>query len=253
MCKFSASSSALATKPAEALIRLVMCALPAVTLMQQGVAMSAVAALFLGFIDGYARRWGAYTSRSFVADSEGLKIAFGFHAEVIPWGSVLGIQTWHHFNRIDYVAVHHLRAGRIDVATCVSRYAEDELRAFVHACADHVRAGASRPRMTVAGLSERCVYLPLLRRLVEDVALAVLVGTVIGAVGWSFLFGLLAASQSAVVAAARYTVRTTRFVQKNGLWLVDGLESRPLRAIPRALRLWVRCLDAVTASDSFGS
>lgn len=61
MCKFVAKGSALATAPAELLIRLVMCALPVATFADNGGAMSAVISLFLGIIDGHGRLWGCYT------------------------------------------------------------------------------------------------------------------------------------------------------------------------------------------------
>jgi len=254
MRRFSAKGTALAIGPAEFLIRLVMCTLPVATFVEQGVGMAAALAVFLGIVDGNYRL-GSYTSRSLVADVRGLEITCGLSVQVIAWSDVSAIQVWQHFNRVDFVAVHCFRAGRLDVATCASRYAEDELRAFVRACASYVSFGAPRLSISVAGLSESRIYGPSLKRLFQDVALATVVGALLGVAGPSFILGLIAALLSAGGAVIRYPVRSTKLVQQNGSWWTedrDGCsrsgELRPLRAIPRALRLWVECLGEVASA-----
>ncbi|HYQ00979.1 MAG TPA: hypothetical protein VER96_20055 [Polyangiaceae bacterium] len=250
MRRFSAKGTALAIGPAEFLIRLVMCAFPSAILVEQGAGMAAAMAVFLGMGDGNYRL-GSHTSRSLVADRRGLEITRGLNVQVVPWSDVSAIQAWQHFNRVDFVAVHYFRAGRINVATCASRYAENELRAFVHACANYVSVGAPRLSISTAGLGEPCIYRPLLKRFFQDVAAATLVGALLGVAGPSFVLGTLAALLSVAVAATRYSVRSTKLVQKDGIWWAEGHthgrigELRPLRAIPRALRLWVECLGEV--------
>jgi hypothetical protein len=243
MHRFAARGSALASKPGELLIRLVMLALPVVTFSREGVAVSVILAVFLGIIDGYVRLWACFTARSFVADTEGLEINCGFATHVVSWVNVSAIQTWHHFNRMDYVAIHYFRAGRVEVATCLARYAEDELRAFARAAAHHVSCSQSRLSLTIAGLRERSIYAPLLKRLAQDVALTTLLGVVIGPLSVAFAVGLLSASSSTLLAAARHSLHTTTVVREGALWCPEG---RPLRIIPAALRLWIRCLAELT-------
>src|SRR6478736_1952813 len=161
MRKFSARGIDLVIGPAELLVRLVMSVLPIAILAPDGLVMAVATTVFLAPFDGYLRLWGCFTSRSLVADRDGLEITSGFGRRVIRWDDVLAIQTWHHFNRIEYVALHYLRDGRVDVATCASRYAEDELHAFVRACARHVSVGAPRLGISTAGLREQRVYRPL--------------------------------------------------------------------------------------------
>jgi len=252
MQRFSAKGTALAIGPVEFLIRLVMFALPAATFLEQGLTMAAMA-VFLGIADGNYRA-GSYTSRSLAADRQGLEITCGLNVRVVAWSDVAAIQAWQHFNRVEFVAVHYLRAGRVDVATCASRYAEDELRAFVRACARHVSFGAPRVSISAAGLGEQCIYRPMLKRFFQDVAAVTVVGALLGVGGPSFALGLLAALPSALIAATRYSLRTLKLVQRNGIWWAKARdkrgrigELRPLRAIPRALRLWVECLGEIKA------
>jgi len=247
MCKFSAKGTAFAIAPAEFLIRLVMYALPVATLLEHGIAMSAATALFFGLIDGTFRR-GSYTSRSFLAGRDGLEITSGLSVQAVPWTSVSAIQAWHHFNRVDFLAVHYFSAGRVAVATCASRYAEAESRAFVRACAHYVSADVPRLNITLAGLGDQSVYRPLLRRLIQDVAVVAAIGAVLGAIGPGFALGLLAASLSALIAVLRHSVRSIQLVQRNGLWYRVDVETSPLRTIPRGLQLWVHCLAESTSS-----
>lgn len=242
MRKFSVSGTAIVARPLRLLLRLTMCVFPAATLTEQGLAMSAFAAALFGFIDGYSRWLWSYSSRSFIASGEGLEISSGSIVLVVSWEHVLAVQTWRRFDRIEWLAVHHTRAGRLAVATCVSRCAEAELRTFVRACANYVSSGAPRQSITIAGFCDQSVYRPLLKRFLGDVAATTLVGALFGVVGPAFALGVLAAALSAGIAAARHSLRTTRFVQTDGLWYADGRTLRPLCPIPRTLRLWVQCL-----------
>lgn len=242
MRKFASKGTALAIGSVEFLIRLMMWGLPVATFLQHGIAISAAAAGFMGLVDGNYRS-GSFTSRWFVADREGLEITLGLTVQVVPWADVSAIQAWNHFNHVDFVAVHYFRAGRVVVATCGSRYAEQELRDFVRACARYVSADAPRQRITIAGLRDQSVYQPLLKRFFQDVAVTTLIGLALGVVGQAFVVGLLAAALSAGITAVRHPIRATRLVQTNGLWRAEGRDARPLRAIPRALRLWVQCLN----------
>jgi hypothetical protein len=236
MHKFETRGIALLTAPADMLTRLLMCVLPAIAFTNGGLAMRAALALFLGLTDGWSRWWGSCTSLSFAAKPEGLTIASTFRVRVVPWENVAAIQTWHHFNQLDYAAIHYRHAGRIEVASCCDQYGEDDLRDFVRACAESV---SQPPSITLAGLCERRVALPLFRRFAVDVALASVVGLALGVAFPAFLLSLLAASTSTLFAALRYRLRTTTLLLKDGLWCC---EARPLRTVPRALRLWVRCL-----------
>jgi len=241
MRKFSVSATAIVARPLRLALRLTMCVLPA-TLAEQSLAMSAFAAALFGLIDGYSRRLWSYSSRSFIANGEGLEISSGSAVLVVSWEHVLAIQTWRRFDGIEWLAVHYTRAGRLFVATCVSRCAEAELSTFVRACATYVSSGAPRQSITIAGLCDQSVYWPLLKRFLADVAATTLVGALFRAVGPAFALGVLAAALSAGISAARHSLRRTRFVQTDGLWHTDGHTLRPLHAIPRTLQLWVQCL-----------
>lgn len=242
MRRFSVSRTAIVARPLSLLLRLTMWMLPAATLTEQGLAMSAFSAALFGAIDGYSRRWWSYTSRSFIASSEGLEISSGATVQVVSWEHVLAIQTWRRFDRFEWLAVHHTRAGRLFVATCVSRCAEAELSTFVRACANYLSSDAPRQSITITGFCEPSVYRPLLKRFLADVAAITLVGALFRVVGPAFALGVLAAAFSAGISAARHSLRTTRFVQTDGLWHTDGHTLRPLHAIPRSLQLWVQCL-----------
>lgn len=248
MQKFSARGMALITGVGELCHRLLMCTLPTVLFGPHLVVMAAAMAVMLGIGDGYCRLWGVFTARSFAAQPEGLRVQSGSSVKLISWSDVLAIQAWHRFNHLDYVAVHHFCAGQIEVVNCMSQYAEQELRGFVCACARYVSSDAPRTSIRFAGLSDRSVHRRLLTRMVQDVAATTVVGTVLGSFGLSIFLGLLAASVSACVAASRYSTHSMNLVQKDGIWWIDGPEMRPLPAIPRGLRLWVRCLSEVTPS-----
>lgn len=94
----------------------------------------------------------------------------------------------------------------------------------------------------MAGLCDRAVYRPLLRRLAQDVACATLIRLLIGLVGPGFFLGLIVALASTFVAAIRHSLHTTKFALSFGSSCPEGAEPRPLRTIPPALRLWIRCL-----------
>jgi len=250
MRKFSVSPTAIVARPLRLLLRLTMCVLPAATLTEQGLVMSAFTTALFGFIDGYSRRSLSYTARSFIANDKGLEISSGATVLVVSWEHVLAIQTWRRFDRIEWLAVHHTRAGRLVVATCMSRCAESELNTFVRACAKHVSSGAPRQNITIAGFCDQSVYRPLLKRFLGDVAATTLIGALFGVGGAAFALGVLASALSAGIAAARHSLRTTRLVQTDGLWYADGHTLRPLRAIPRTLQLWVQCLAEASSKQT---
>jgi hypothetical protein len=224
------------------LARFAIWLLPAAALIEYELAAALVAATFFGLADGWFRLWISRTSRSLLAEPHGLTIASGLGDRVVFWADLSAIQTWRGLKRVDYLAVHYRNAGRIEVATCWDQNGHDELVAFVRACAAQVCADTPQSSITLAGLSDPGVYLPLFQRFIEDVAVAAVVGWAIGAVSPAFLLGLFAASLSAGVAAIRHPFRTTTLVQQDGLWCSQGLAARPLCTIPRALRLWVESL-----------
>jgi hypothetical protein len=242
---------ALFGRVVDRLLGQVACALPAIAFVHAGAAISVGFALFLGFIAAWFRFWAPGTAVSLAIEPEGLEIESMSGFRLVPWAAVSAIQTWHHYNRIDCVAVHYRSAGRIAVASCRDYYREDELAAFVRACADHVCAVTPcESLITVAGLCDRSVWLPLLRRLTQDVVVASLIGVALGAVGPACLLGLIVAAQSASVAAIRHPFRARTLVQAEGLWREQAREARPLRKLPRSLRLWILCLGEAEYSAS---
>ena len=243
MNTFATRGDAWFTAAGDRLTRLVMCVVPSFFFSPDQFAIAASFALLLGLSDGFARRWGGCTASALVAEPEGLAISARRRRRVVPWANVSAILNWHHFNRLDFVAVHYRRAdGRLEIATCLDECEAEELRAFVAICADHAQRASPRQTITLAGWLEPGVYLPLCRRLTRDVALATAVGLLRGSVAASFTLGLLAASQSLWISAIRQPRRTTVLVQEQGLWCSGRVDARPLRLIPRALRLWVRGL-----------
>lgn len=206
----------------------------------EGLPREAILAIFFGVFDGWSRWWSSFTARSFVVKPAGIAFHSLFRAQFVPWENISAIQTWHHVNQIDYCAIHYFSGARLKVATCCARWQETELRELIFACARHV----SQPRsIEIAGVCERSVWLGLLRRFAEDALIAALVGWAIGAMGRMMFVGLLAASFSALFVALRHPFRTTRLLQKEGLWCDGTPAGRPLRTIPRALRYWVRGLE----------
>lgn len=252
MARFSSGAADLVSGPFELLIRLVMCALPILAFSSEGITMSVATAAFLAAFDGYLRLWSCFTSRALVADSDGLEISSTFGRRVVPWADFLAIETWHHFNRIDYVAVHYDRGGRVEIATCASRYAEEELRAFVRACAARVSSPEPRRSIVVAGLRDAGVYRPLLKRWAADVVAATAVGALLGAPGPSLGLGLLAASLSAAVAALRHPIRALELVQRDGFGRFSQRDGKP-PTIPRSLTLWVHSLSQVSSRSTLGA
>lgn len=245
MREFATRGTALYMAPADWLSRLVMCGVPTLVFSSGHFAFAVIIALWLGAMDGFARLWGSCSSRALVAEPEGLTISSLFSCRIVPWANVSAIRTWHNLNHLWYVAVHYRRAdGRLEVASCLDQCDADEARDFVCACASYASSGSRRRSITLAGLRDQGVYLPLFRRFTHDVAIATVVGWAFGSMGTAFLFGLLAAAQSLLIALIRHPLRTTTFVEQDGLWCScsKGLEARPLRLIPRSLQVWVRGL-----------
>jgi hypothetical protein len=236
---------------ADRLLGQVACALPAIAFVHAGAATSLAFALFVGSVAGWFRLWGPGNSVSLAVEPEGLKIESLSGFRVVPWAAISAIQTWHHYNQIDCVAIHYQSAGRLEVSSCRDYYREDELAALVRACADRVNAASpGKGVITLAGLRERSVWLPLFRRFTEDVAVASLIGVALGAVSPAYLLWLIVAAQSAMLAAVRHPFRTTTFVETDGLWREHDRKARPLRKLPRALRLWVLFLSEAAYAAS---
>lgn len=241
MIKFGNRGLSLLNEPKNWLGRLAMWAVSAFSVtLPGGIATRVYFALFIGAFDGWLRWWNSCTARSFVVRPAGIEVRSMFNVRLVPWECVSAIQTWHYINYTDYVAIHYRCAEGLKVATCSAYYPEEELRQFVGVCASRVPQPAS---IVIAGLGERGVWSRLLRRLIADAVVAGLVGLVIGAARPVFLFGLVAASSSTLVAAVRYPIRTSTLVQRDGLWAWETPRRRPLRTIPRALRYWVRGLE----------
>src|SRR4051812_8436734 len=125
-CEFGTRTDPLFTHVPDLLIRLAMCAVPIAMSRHDQVAMSAAIALFMGTLDGFARRWGSCSARSFSAEPQGLVISAASGDRVVPWASISGIQTFHHYNRIDYVVIHYRGARGIEVASCLDYHSEAE-------------------------------------------------------------------------------------------------------------------------------
>ena len=241
MCEFQTSDWALLEGWAALTVRLFMCAMPVLTAAHD-LATATLFALFAALADGWSRLWGPCTSRSLVAGPDGLRLGYWLRRDqCVPWAAILAVQTFHHFNGIDYVAVHYRHAGRAAIATCRDLHSEEALAAFVRACAGYADSAARR-RITLAGVCERSVCVPLFRRFVADVTLAALIGFAFGVASRGLLLGLPAALLTGSIAASRHAFRTITLVQEGGLWCSPGPEPRPLRTIPRPLRRWVRGL-----------
>ena len=217
MCTFAARRIAWSSGPVCLLVRFARWVLPAACLMERHHASALGAALFLGLVDGGFRLLLSRTSRSFRAELAGLIITSGFSTRVVPWPTLLAIQTWQTYKREDYVAVHYRSAQGVEVATCWEQDCYDELLAFVRASAARVRSSSGELRITTAGWRERGVWLPLVRHFAQDLAIAALIGFAIGFFHQTLLLGLLAAALSAGVAAGRTRLSSSTLVLRGPL------------------------------------
>jgi hypothetical protein len=246
MCEFRAKRllsrvSGLAALP----VRLASWVLPSGLVLDGDVGMGLVAAIFLGATDGRVRLWMARTAAGFIARQHQLVISPGVQTVKIPWADVLAIETFEGVNRVDYVVVHYQSPSGLAAASCWEQNGRDDVLAFVRAAAARVNAESRRATITLAALRDQGVWRPLLERFIVDVAVASIVGLILGFVGTAALLGVLSASLSAGLAASRYSLQTTRLIWKDGLWWrAKGSETRALRVVPPSLRLWVDALDA---------
>lgn len=243
MHKFEAKRFASRTSGVACLlVRSTSCLLPTVLLSQHDFATGMVAALSLGLADGWSRLWISRTAGSFAAEVEGLVVSSGLASRRIAWADVMAIQTWQRINRVDYVVVHYRSASGMAVATCWEQNGHDELVAFVRACTGAVTPG--RETIALAGLQDRAIWAPLFKRLALDVAVASILGFVLGVVGPAFTLGLTAASVSTLLASSRYAPRAPSLVLRDGRWWQSGTDGtvHALQTLPRSLRFWLNAL-----------
>lgn len=247
MCEFRAKRlvsrvSGLAALP----VRLASWVLPSALVLDGDFGMGLVAAIFLGATDGRVRLWMARTAGGFIARQHQLVISPGIRTMKIPWADVLAVETFEGVNRVDYVLVHFQSSpSGVAAASCWEQNGRDELLEFVRAAAVRVNASSRRTTITLAALRDRSVWLPLLRRFLVDVAIASVLGLILGFLGKAALLGVVSASLSAGLAGSRYSFQATRLTWKEGLWWCStGSKTRVLRVVPPSLRLWVDALDA---------
>jgi hypothetical protein len=241
MCEFAAKRlPARASWLFEFVVRAASWIVPLGVLIDQDLSAGVTAALFLGIADGQVRLMISRTARSLVAESEGVQISRAFEALRIPWPDVLAVQTFSRPGGVDHVAVHYRSAAGGGVATCWEQHDRAELVAFIKACAFRVNRESQRRVITVLGWHERAVWWPLVRRAMQDVAVAACFALFFGP---ALLLGVITASVSGLIACSRYPLRTSRFILKDGAWRRDSnREGKRLSRIPRSLRLWVDAL-----------
>lgn len=221
------------------LVRAVTYSLPSLVWTGQGPACAAAVALFLGAVDGWSRLRLARTARSFVAEANALVISSGLTSARIAWSNVLVIEVWHRQNRVDYAAVHFRTPAGNSVATCWEQGHREELLLFVRECAALVRAASPRRTIARVHLGDKAVYLTLLRRLLLDLALALLVGVLCGIASHAVWLGAAAGLLSTLIAATPY-LHHSELVHKDGVWWQRRRsgELARLTVLPRSLRLW---------------
>lgn len=231
----AATSSMLVTW----LVRVVTYSLPTLVSTEQGQGYALVVALFLGPLDGCFRLRLARTARSLVAEADALVITSGIDSARVAWSNVLAIEVWHRLSRVDYLAVHYRTTNGRAVATCWAQDRRDELLLFLRECAVLTRAAGPNRTMVRAHLGHHAVYLALLRRLLLDVALALLVGMLCGLTSRALWLGAAAGFLSASMAATPYLCRS-ELVRIDGAWWRTRRngELARLRVVPRSLRLW---------------
>jgi hypothetical protein len=241
---FSArTAGARSSVAATSLVRAATYCVPTLARAGQGQEFALVLALCLGALDGWFRLRVARTARSLVAEADALVISSGLDSARIAWSNVLAIEVWHRLNRVDYVAVHYRETAGNSVATCWEQGSRGGLLLFVRQCAALVQATGPRRTITLAHLGDQALYVPLLRRLLLDLALALLVGTLCGIAIHTIWLGAAAAFLSTSMASAPY-LRRKELVRSDGVWRQRAMngELSPLRVIPRSLRLWTGSL-----------
>jgi len=235
-----ARSSFLATW----LVRVVTYSLPTLVWQDQGPGYALELALLLGALDGWFRLRVARTARSLAAEPDALVISSGLDSARIAWSNVLAIEVWHRLNRVDYAAVHYRTASGNSVATCWEQGHREELLLFVGECAALAQGAVPRRAITRAYLGDRAVYLGLLQHLCLDVAMALLVGVVLGVVRQAILVGAVSGVLSALLAATPY-VHPAELVRTDGMWWQRRRSGQlsPVRILPNSLRAWARSLN----------
>lgn len=241
MCEFAAKYPTSLVSPLLLwLFRGVSWSLPLQPLAQGELRDAVVFALVLGCFEGSTRLRIHRTARSLEATARGLVITSAFATWRVPWAQVLAIETRRRGGGVDHVAVHYRSAGGGAVSTCWERFSRSELLAFVSACGARANKKKDRKKITLVGLSERGAWLPIVRRLALDLAIAV-------CLSWferrALLLGAIAGGMSALLACAEYAPKNRDFILKDGLWwreTKNGLSR--LHVIPPSLRLWVDAL-----------
>lgn len=227
----------------DALVRVVAWTVPLVYLLDGDASLALFAAQAFGAADGFMR-WVAFrNARSIMATSEGVTIFSGLSAKRIAWGDVLAVETRRRAICFDFVALHYRDGGVFRVAGCFDQFARAHLVAFFKACGLGMRTAPQQLTMTVAGLEERGVWMPLLRRFVVDVAVPSSVAVAFGLFGQALPLALQSASLSSLLAALAFSLCTVRYVSHDGVWYRETRRGqRRLRTIPPPLWLWSNLL-----------
>lgn len=227
----------------EVLARALAWTLPLVYLLNGNAPLALFAAQCFGVAAGFMRWRGFRNVRSILATSEGVTIFSGLSETRIAWVDVLALETRRRVSRCDFLAVHYRDGGVFRIASCFDQDGHEDLKAFLKACGSFMRTQPRRLTMTVAGLEERGVWLPLLRRFAVDVSVPSSVAVVFGLFRQAFPLALLAATLSALLAAFEFSLRTARFVSNDGLWYRETRRGqRRLHAIPPRLWPWFNLL-----------
>lgn len=241
MCEFAAKRfPARSSWLCELVVRCAGWSVPLSVLIEQDLSAAVTLAVFMGIGDGYVRLLASRTARSLVAENDGLRIASGVQTLRVPWPDVLAVQTWWRPGGVEHVAVHYRSAAGGGVASCWEQHEHAELVDFINACGARVNGEAERQVITAMGLSERAVWGPIVRRALQDLAVAAGFALVLPP---ALLLGAITASVSALIACVRYPLRTRRFVWKDGAWHRETKRGvKRLSTMPRSLRMWAHAL-----------
>lgn len=241
MCEFAVRRPSSLASPV--LILLFRCAtwiVPLQSLIQQDFRSALFFAFFLGCADGGARIRVARTARCLEATKRGLVISSTFGTSRVAWSEVLAIQTWRRINDVNIVAVHYRGARGGTIATCWEQFCRPELQRFVTACGARANKKSDRMTITLVGLKERGVWLPIAQRWAQDLAVAAFLALFLRP---ALLLGLVSASVSALIACFAHSPTNRDFVLTDGVWWrVTKRGPRRLTVIPPQLRMWVDAL-----------
>jgi hypothetical protein len=242
MCEFAVTRvSSLASPLLPFLFRCASLVVPFQTLIQGDLRSALVFAFFLGIADGSARNRVARTARALEATSRGLVISSAFGTSSVRWADVLAVETWRRINGISRVAVHYRSARGGAVATCWEQFSQPELVRFVTACGARANPQSDRTTITLVGLSERGVWIPILHRFGQDLAVAACFALFSKL---ALLLGAIAGGLSALIACGGYALRNRNFVLEDGVWWRETKRGLiRLSVIPPSLRMWVDALN----------